>query len=230
MHLDRIELLSFDCYGTLIDWEGGILDALRDFRHSNDIDASNNDVLEAYGRIESGIQSGPYHPYRDVLREVMRGLAKQFGIGPEGYDEDTLVNSLPNWRPFDDTVQSLRALSGRYKLAIISNIDDDLFKHSARHLEVPFDFVVTAGQVGAYKPSRENFVRAQETFGVAKENWLHVAQSLFHDIAPATELGIATAWINRRHDQSGTGATPPSDARPTATFPDMASFARSMLP
>jgi len=228
VNLREIKLLSFDCYGTLIDWEAGILDGLRAFREENSIPASDDELLERYGRIESNIQAGPYKPYRGILVEVMRGLAAAYGVEESRYGEDVLVRSLPDWRPFEDTVASLRALRTRYRLAIVSNIDDDLFEHSARHLEVEFDHVVTAQQVGAYKPSHENFEYAETIFGVPKENWLHVAQSLYHDIAPANELGIMCAWINRRHAKPGAGATRSSSARPTLEFPDMASFTRSM--
>ena len=211
---NRIDVVSFDCYGTLIDWESGILGALASFRAEHRIRATDDELLEQYAALESVMQSGEYLPYKDVLRGVMRGFARRASIPEDRLDADVLVNSLANWRPFPDTVAALRRLEQRFRLAIISNIDDDLFAHTARHLEVPFDFVVTAEQVGAYKPSPRNFAHAHDVLGVPKARWLHVAQSQFHDIEPARAFGLATVWVNRRAGKHGAGATVPSSATP----------------
>ncbi|HXV14965.1 MAG TPA: haloacid dehalogenase type II [Candidatus Krumholzibacteria bacterium] len=222
---DRIDVISFDCYGTLIDWESGILGALASFRSEYRDRASDDELLEQYASLESVMESGEYIPYRDVLRGVMRGFARRFSVPEERLDPDLLLNSLPSWRPFPDTVESLRRLKQQYKLAVISNTDDDLFAQTARALEVPFDFVVTAEQVRAYKPSPRNFAHALEVFGIAKERLLHAAQSRYHDVAPARSLGVATVWVNRRAGKQGEGATALSSAVPDLEVPDLRTLA-----
>jgi len=222
---DRIDLISFDCYGTLIDWESGILQALAPFRSEFGLRATDDEVLEQYAALESVMESGEYLPYQDVLRGVMRGFARRVSVPDERLDTDVLVDSLPSWQPFPDTIESLRRLKRRFRLAIISNTDDDLFAQTALSLQVPFDFVVTAQQVGAYKPSPKNFERALETFGIPKQRWLHAAQSRFHDVAPARALGVATVWVNRRAGKSGQGATAVSSARPDLEVPSLQALA-----
>ena len=221
----RFEVITFDCYGTLIDWETGILNALRPLRATAQLRASDNEILEAYGLLESALEAGEYMRYRDVLRGVMRGLAQRFGAAADKVDFDALANSLGQWPAFADTVESLKRLKRHYKLAIVSNTDDDLFAQTARVLQVPFDFVITAEQVGAYKPSHRNFVHAHQIIGVPKEKWLHAAQSRFHDIAPARALGISSVWVNRRHDKDGEGATAISGATPDLVVPDLKTLA-----
>jgi 2-haloacid dehalogenase len=219
----RFDVITFDCYGTLIDWETGILNALRAVRDVARVRVSDPEVLEAYASLESALEAGPYLRYRDVLRAVMRGLVEEWGA--DTVDLDALGTSLPQWPPFPDTVDSLRRLKKHCKLAIISNTDDDLFAQTARVLEVPFDFVITAEQVGSYKPSHQNFEHALKIMGIPKERILHAAQSRFHDIAPCRELGIACVWVNRRHDQPGEGATAPSPAEPDLEVPDLKTLA-----
>ncbi len=221
----RFEVITFDCYGTLIDWETGILNALRPLRDGAQLRASDNEMLEAYGLLESALEAGEYTRYRDVLRGVMRGLAQRFAAKADKVDFEALANSLGQWPAFPDTVDSLRRLKKHYKLAILSNTDDELFAQTARVLQVPFDFVITAEQVGAYKPSHRNFVHAHRIIGVPKEKWLHAAQSRFHDIAPARALGIANVWVNRRHDKDGEGATALSSAEPDLTVADLKTLA-----
>ncbi len=220
-----IDVISFDCYGTLIDWESGILDALAPFRREYHARASDNDILEQYAALESLMESGEYVAYKDVLRGVMRGFARRVSVPEERLDLDAIVRSLPNWRPFPDTVESLKRLKKHFRLAIISNTDDDLFADTARTLEVPFDFVVTAQQARAYKPSTQTFRHALEVFGIPKERWLHAAQSRFHDVAPARSLGVATVWVNRRAGKGGEGATSASNATPDLEVPDLRTLA-----
>ena len=221
----RFDVITFDCYGTLIDWESGILDALRLFRDEIPRPASDDAVLEAYAALEAALEGDDYIVYRDVLRGVMRGLALRFSVPLDRVDLDTLASSLPRWRPFPDTIESLRLLKQHCKLAIVSNTDDDLFAHTAKALEVPFDWVVTAEQVRSYKPSAQNFERALATMGIPKERVLHAAQSRFHDVAPARALGIASVWVNRRHGRVGEGATARSSAQPDLEVPDMKTLA-----
>ena len=228
LDLRRFDVITFDCYGTLIDWEAGILSALAPFRSENDLRVADDELLEAYASLETVLQSGDHVSYREVLRGVMRGLATRYSVPTSRIDTDALAASLPTWPPFPDTVEALHRLRRHCKLGIISNIDDELFAATARTLEVPFDWVITAEQVRAYKPSRQNFERALERIGVPKERVLHVAQSRFHDVAPASTLGLATVWVNRRGDRPGAGATAPSGATADLEVPDLASLADRM--
>lgn len=226
---DKIELLTFDCYGTLIDWEGGISSALTPLLRERNIELSRDQALELYAELESSIESDSYITYREVLRGVMERLGKRYNFDPTESELNTLVESLANWVPFHDTVESLRKLHSRFKLAIISNIDDDLFEQSRCHLQTDFDWVITAKQVGAYKPSLDVFRYAIEEIGLQKDNILHVAQSLFHDIAPANELGLKSVWVNRRRDQDGFGATPKATAKPDLEVPDLKALVSIIL-
>ena len=224
-----IRLLSFDCYGTLIDWESGIADALAPLCDHHGIICSRDQILELYGRCEAAEESSTYRPYREILRSVTRRMAKEFGIQLSESESLTLENSLQYWPPFEDTVEALKRLKTKYQLAIISNIDNDLFAGSAKQLQVAFDFVTTAGQTKAYKPSLAMFEQAQARMGIEKSAWLHVAQSKFHDIAPANQYGLNSVWVNRRHAQPGSGATPESLAVPTLEVPDLKTLADQLL-
>jgi len=219
------EAMTFDCYGTLIDWESGILRTLRAFRDAHGVDAGDDELLACYSRAEVYAQNRPYRPYRTVLRDTMRTIAQLLGVGG-AFDEDALVNSLPTWEPFPDTVASLAALKHRFRLGVISNVDDDLFAHTAERLATAFDWVVTAEQVGSYKPSQRNFRRALDVMGIPMQRVLHVAQSKFHDIAPAQAMGWSTVWVNRRHGRPGSGATQRFAATADLTVPDLATLVR----
>jgi 2-haloacid dehalogenase len=224
--LTRYKALTFDCYGTLIDWESGILQALAPLRRAAERQFSDNDVLERYARAESRVQAREYKRYRAVLKEVALEMAEFLKVGPGPRDDNAIADSIGTWEPFPDTVDALGTLGNHYRLAIVSNIDDELFELSAKHLEVPFDFVITSEQVGSYKPSHNNFNRAVERTGLPKDRILHVAQSLYHDIKPASEIGLATVWVNRRKGRAGSGATHPAEATPTLEVPDLATLAR----
>ena len=213
LDFDRYSHLTFDCYGTLIDWERGILAALRP-------------ILERHGELEAAAEGGPYQPYRAVLAAVVDGLGARLGFAPSPEERAAFAASVGDWPPFPDTVAALQALARRFRLVILSNVDDDLFAGSARQLGVDFAAVVTAQQVGSYKPDRRNFRFALARLGVPDEQVLHVAQSLFHDIVPAKELGLATVWVNRRHDRPGWGATPSATAQPDLEVPDLRTLAR----
>jgi 2-haloacid dehalogenase len=223
--LKKFKVLTFDCYGTLIDWESGILEALEQLRSKSERMLSDEQILEQYALVESNGQAGVYKRYREVLRNVATEMASFLGVDVDPQENDMLANSIEHWMPFPDTIDALRHLKTRFQLAIVSNIDDDLFAHSARHLEVPFDLVVTAEQVQSYKPSHNNFLRAIERIGVPRDEILHVAQSLYHDIKPANELGLANVWINRRGGKHGFGATQPAEATPSLEVPDLATLA-----
>jgi 2-haloacid dehalogenase len=226
---DRFEVVSFDCYGTLVDWESGILDAVRPILASHDLFPSDERLLEYYAEAESEAEKGPYAPYKDVLRRAFGGLLSRLGVAASSGEVDLLARSLGEWPPFPDTAAALRALKSRYRIAVISNTDDDLFALTAQSLGVAFDGVVTAEQARSYKPDPAVFRRALAAFGVPKERLLHAAQSLFHDVAPAQGLGIATAWVNRRAGRPGPGATPPAQAAPDLAVPDLATLASLAL-
>jgi 2-haloacid dehalogenase len=228
LNFNDFEVLTFDCYGTLIDWESGLVNSLLPVLGNHKIDIRHDELLELYGRFESAEESGEYRTYREVLRNVLRNLGVRLGFHPTPNELDEFPESIKLWQPFPDTVLALKRLQRRFKLAVISNIDDDLFAHSAKHLRIPFDWVITAQQVNAYKPSLKNFKRAIEVIDLPTTKILHVAQSLYHDIAPAKSLGLATIWINRRHNREGFGATPASDVQPDLEFPDLLSFAERL--
>ena len=214
LDLSRFKFITFDCYGTLIDWETGILSALRPLLQKHSIDLSDADLLQLYGEIEAAAESGDYRSYRDVLREVVRGFGQRFGFQASTAEQHTLPESIASWRPFPDSANALRQLHSRFKLAIISNIDDDLFAASARQLDINFDHVITAFQARAYKPSPTIFRLAQQKLGVSTQEWLHAGQSIYHDVVPAKSLGIATVWVNRPSLRPGVGAVRQASGTP----------------
>ncbi len=220
--------LTFDCYGTLIDWETGILHALGRILRQHDTEADAVTLLQLYAKHEAAQEVGAYKSYRDVLRGVMAGIAHDLEFEATQEDQDALADSVGDWPPFDDTIDALQALKRRYKLVIVSNIDDDLFAQSNELLEVSFDEIITAQQVRSYKPGHAHFNTVLERLGVPQSKILHVAQSLYHDHAPAKTLGFSTVWVNRQSILPGTGLSLPVDARPDREVPDMASLVRIM--
>ncbi len=224
------EVLTFDCYGTLIDWESGILSALRPLTTRHGIEIGDERILELYAELEQAAEAGEYLDYKTVLRRVLGGFAARLGLTPDPGEEDALVASVGHWLPFPDTVEALRSLKRRYKLAIVSNVDDDLFAGTAGRLEVKLDWVITARQVRAYKPSGAMFEAAIRAIGLPKERILHVAQSLFHDIVPAKQMGLKAVWVNRRHEKAGSGATPPAWGCPDLEVPDLKTLASTLNP
>jgi 2-haloacid dehalogenase len=222
---DRFDALTFDCYGTLIDWERGILNALQTVLAPRGVDTGEEELLELYARHEAELEAGPYLPYREVVAASLRSLAAD--LGQEVADEEAaeFANAVGDWPAFPDTAAALRHLNDRFRLGVITNCDRDLFARSNRRLGVSFDWVVTAEEAGAYKPSLAPFELAFATIDVPRERILHVAQSLFHDHVPAKELGLTTVWVDRRHDREGFGATPQAVAEPDLIVPDMVSLA-----
>jgi len=221
INFNQFEVLTFDCYGTLIDWETGILNVLKPFFERNNVQLSNPEILESYSKIEPEIQKAGFLNYKIILQKVMQSLGKKYGIIIDDEDKNILIDSLKNWQPFPDTVEMLKKLKQKYKLAIISNIDDDLFSYSNEHLQISFDWTITAEQVQSYKPSLNNFHFAIEKIGLPKEKILHVAQSIFHDIVPAKKVGLSTVWVNRRYNKKGFGATPEAHTKPDVEVPDL---------
>ncbi len=223
----RFEALTFDCYGTLIDWETGILAGLRRSLAAHGVAPSDDELLERYSRAEAAAEAGPYLRYREVLARCLREVCRRYEVEPGDEAAAAFGASVADWPAFPDSAAALARLKTRFRLGVITNCDDDLFASSNTRLGIELDWVVTAQSVGSYKPDPRNFTAAFERMGLQRERILHVAQSLFHDHVPAKRLGLSTVWIDRRHDRPGSGATPPAEARPDATFPDMVSFAEA---
>jgi putative hydrolase of the HAD superfamily len=211
MKLRDFKALTFDCYGTLIDWESGMAEALKPLTSRMQKKLSRDDILQAHARHESAQQIyTPAMKYSDLLAVVYKRLAEEWGV--EAPWEECLVygNSVKDWPPFLDSVEALAYLKKHYKLVILSNIDNASFAHSNKRLQVTFDAIYTAQDVGSYKPSDRNFqymIDKLQSLGIAKAEILHTAESLFHDHGPANKHGLASCWIYRRHDQKGFGAT-----------------------
>lgn len=218
----RFTHLTFDCYGTLIDWESGILTALRPILERHGSAQTDDEILELFGELEAAAEAGPYQRYRAILATVLDGFGARLGFT----ERDAFSGSVVDWPAFPDSAAALATLGKHFRLVIISNVDDDLFAGSAKRLQTTFSEVITAQQVGSYKPNRRNFHVAVARLGIPQGQILHVAQSLFHDIAPAKALGFTTVWVNRRHDRPGAGATPPATAQPDLQVPDMRTLAR----
>lgn len=220
LDFDRVKALTFDCYGTLIDWETGLLGALRRVLRAHGQSLSDEHILSIYSELEPKAQN-PYRRYREVLAHVVRGFGSRLGFQVSQEEAESLPNSLKDWQPFPDTIEALKGLQTRYRLAIISNTDDDLFAATAPHLQIKFDTVITAEQAKAYKPSPAPFRLALQRLGLPREQVLHVGQSIYHDVLPAKSLGIATVLVHRR----GFGATQPTKGEPDLQVPDLRTLA-----
>ena len=221
----QFDWISFDCYGTLIDWESGILRYLKPLLHRKGCGLSDSGILDLYSEFEPREQAGSYRRYRDVLASVVGDFANELHFHATPDEIAGLAESIREWAPLPDAVPTLRSLRSRYRLAVLSNIDDDLFACSAQKLQVTFDCVVTAQQAQAYKPSSTNFGLLLEKLSVVRSRLLHVAESLFHDIAPANKLGIATVWVNRRQGRPS-GASKYVETKPDLEVPDLAALAK----
>jgi 2-haloacid dehalogenase len=226
----RFDALTFDCYGTLIDWETGLADAFRPVLAAHGVSAGDEDLLARYARYEAEAEAGPYRTYRDVVAGGLLGVAGELGFEPTEAEVAAFAAAVADWPAFPDSADALAQLAQRFRLGVITNCDDDLFAASNRKLGVEFEWVVTAQQVGSYKPDERNFHAAFERIDVPRERILHVAQSLFHDHVTAKRLGMTTVWIDRRGHREGSGATPVAAATPDETFPDLASFAAASAP
>lgn len=235
MKLTDFEALSFDCYGTLIDWEAGIGAVLGPWAREHGLDIAAEGLLERYASAEALEEARtPAARYPEILGAAMRRLGGELGVDVSAAESERLATSVAAWPAFPDSPGALAALSTRYKLIILSNVDRRSFAGSNTRLGVTFDAIVTAEDVGSYKPSPRNFealLEAVRGLGVGDGRLLHVAQSLFHDHVPARSRGLPTAWIDRRGRRTGWGATPPPEIpiRPDWTFPSMAAFAGACL-
>jgi 2-haloacid dehalogenase len=233
---DRFEAMSFDCYGTLIDWESGIANALRPWATRQGLEVDDETLLAAFGRHETHVEDEtPAAMYPRVLGETLRRVGKELGADVTDDDAAAFGDSVKDWPAFPDSSAALQRLATRFKLIILSNIDRRSFAASSPRLGVHFDAVITAQDVGSYKPRRGHFDRLFETIaelGVARDRLVHVAESLFHDHQPAAALNLPSVWIHRRHAKGGTGATatPADDVSPTWRFTSMAEFADAAVP
>ena len=220
MKLSQFKALSFDCYGTLIDWEAGMLAALEPLRERAGIGP--DELLTVYGSVEHEAEEAfPALPYSQLLEKVHAGLSERFGLAPDDAEAAAFGASVGDWPAFPDSAEALAYLKRHFQLIILSNVDRKSFAGSNRRLGVEFDQVLTAEEIGSYKPDLRNFdfllAKASEA-GIAKHELLHTAQSLFHDHVPANRMGIASAWIDRRHDKPGGGATVMPDPMPHYDF------------
>jgi 2-haloacid dehalogenase len=225
---DRYDVLTFDCYGTLIDWEAGLIAALREALPPA-ASIGDDELLETFARYESGAQQ-PYQSYRGVLADSLRAVADDLGVAVSADAVARFAESVRDWPPFPDSAEALARLAKRFRLGVITNCDTDLFAASNQRLGVAFDWVITAEMAGSYKPDHNNFLRAFAAIPVPRARILHVAQSLFHDHVPAKDLGLDTVWIDRRHDRAGFGATPAATVTPDARFTSMRAFADAASP
>lgn len=226
LKLKSFKALTFDCYGTLIDWETGIWDALQLLLMQNPAARlPRTRALSAFARHENQLQAD--HPamlYPDILAAVHRSLASEFELETHPRLDRDFAGSLSQWPAFSDTAEALRRLKKRYRLIVLSNVDRAGFAASNRKLGVVFDAVYTAEDIGSYKPDPANFeyllAAAKRDFGLGPGDILHTAQSLFHDHAPARALGLATAWIDRQRlsEGGGWGATAKLDDVPDTDF------------
>jgi 2-haloacid dehalogenase len=232
---DQFEAMTFDCYGTLIDWETGILNCLKPVLKAHGKELGDEKILEDFAEFETRMelsvvpQCEPFLTYKEVLTLVFVELAQKYDFRPTPEEMVSLRNSLQNWPAFSDSTEALLALKRKWKLGILSNVDDNLFAYSAKRLKVDFDWVVTAEQIGSFKPSLRNFEVMLSRLKLPKERVLHVAQSLHHDHRPAKEMGFTTVWINRRKDKQGHGATIPAEAKPDFEVPDMKSLVAACM-
>lgn len=223
MRLSDFKVLTFDCYGTLIDWETGIANGLAPLVTQARVTLSRAEILEAFAQHESAQEEAtPAMPYSQLLAVVYRRLAKAWGVTVTNEAANIFGASVPDWPAFPDSVAALRYLKQHYRLVILSNVDRISFRASNERLQVAFDAIHTAQDIESYKPSLRNFhyliERLQGDFGLGKADILHTAQSLFHDHAPANQVGLASAWIDRRHAESGWGATPRPPGTPRYDF------------
>ncbi|HEV7337099.1 MAG TPA: haloacid dehalogenase type II [Bosea sp. (in: a-proteobacteria)] len=223
MKLTDFKVLTFDCYGTLIDWETGIWNALQPLISAGGLDLDREEALARFGRIESEIEeAAPSLRYSTLLAAVHARLAKDLGVHIHADLNERFGGSVPDWPAFPDSAEALAYLKRHFRLVILSNVDRASFAASNRKLGVSFDAIYTAEDIGSYKPDPRNFVHLlrhlEADLGLEAGAVLHTAQSLFHDHVPAERAGLARAWIDRRFGMAGSGATQDPATRPHVDF------------
>lgn len=228
LDFSRFRCLTFDCYGTLIDWETGILSALRPILRRYDKNIADAQLLKLYGDLELQAEQS-YQSYFDVLKAVVRGFGKELGFSPSNAEQASLPESLPSWTPWPDTVEALQKLTTLFQLAIVSNIDDDLFAKTAPKLGAHFNHVITAQQARCYKPGMPIFKLALDRIGLRPQEILHIGQSVYHDVIPAKSLGMSTVWVNRPSARPGVGAVRAASGQPDWEITDLATLAAAAV-
>ena len=217
------DVVTFDCYGTLVDWESGIREAFAAEARRLGVPVDTERALGLYAEIEPVVEAEPFRPYREVLAETARRIASRLGWPLPQSRAGFLAESLPVWRPFPDTNRALiQLLRAGYDLGILSNVDDVLLNWTRRHFLASFPIIVTAEQVGSYKPAPGHFLAARTLIG--SRRWVHAAQSYYHDVVPARALGIPVAWINRK------GEAAPDGGKPDQAFPTLIELADWLAP
>jgi len=227
---EQVTHLTFDCYGTLIDWETGILESLMPLLNRSRAAITEEQLLRQYVQYEAEEESGPYKPYREILANISAHIGDSLGMHLNHDERSILPNSVGDWPPFSDSITALGRLKKRYKLVIVSNIDDSLFAATQRTLGVHFDEIVTAEQVRSYKPSPNHFAETTARLKVPKEQILHVAQSIYHDLVPARSFGLSMVRINRWSRLAGLGLALPAPVTPKLELPDLASLSDLLIP
>jgi len=225
LDFSRYEILTFDCYGTLINWEAGILPVFHRILSAHGKNVDDGTLLKLYGDFEQRAEQGAFQNYRDVLASVVPQLGEELKFKPSADEVRSLAESLPGWKPWPDTAVALRQLKSRFRLAIVSNVDDELFAGTRPQLGVDFDEVITAQQAQAYKPSLKIFELALKRITAPAHRVLHVGQSIYHDVIPAQSLGLATVWVNRPSARPGVGAVKAAEAKPDLTVQSLAELA-----
>jgi putative hydrolase of the HAD superfamily len=234
MELTDFAALSFDCYGTLIDWDTGISAILLPWARRQGLDLNQRELLVAHAAAEGRAQrEHPGDLYPEILARSFRGLGAAFGVTVTDAEAGSLGASIPDWPAFEDSPRALAALARRYKLILLSNVDRASFAASNKHLNGDFSAILTAQDIGSYKPDPANFealIATLPSLGVAQGQLLHVAQSLYHDHVPAKQAGLPSVWINRHHDRPGWGAVPapPVPVQPDWEFPSLEAFAEAV--
>lgn len=224
----RFSHLTFDCYGTLIDWESGILHCLKPLFQRRGKDPEPAEILKSFVKNEAALESGPWHPYREILKLACKNVGEDFHLTLSETECEMLPNQLPDWPPFSDTVSVLHQLRRRYKLVILSNTDDSLFAGTASKLGIVFDEIITAEQLHSYKPGTAHFEEAIKRLNVPVDRILHVAQSLYHDHVPAKKLGFRTVLIKRPSILASTGLAPSATAQPDWQFDSLRTLAEEL--
>jgi len=229
LDFNRFEILTFDCYGTLINWEAGLLPVLHQILAAHGKKVDDAKLLNLYGEFEQLSEQGTFHSYREVLQSVVRRFGAELGFAPTAEQARSLPDSLAAWEPWPDTVAALRKLKERFRLAILSNVDDDLFAATRPKLGVAFDEVITAQQAQAYKPSLKIFEITLNRINAPAHRVLHVGQSIYHDVIPAQALGLATVWVNRPSVRPGVGAVKEAEAKPDLTVSSLAELVTAVF-
>lgn len=223
LDFDQYQFLTFDCYGTLVDWENGILNAIQPILHQHNVAIDSPYLFELFDRFEQEIKakSANFIKYREVLNGTMKKFANHFDVRFSQNEIEALANSVKNWPLFSDTNEALKFLKQKYKLVVVSNIDEDLFAQTANNFSVCLDDAVLAEQIQSYKPATKHFEITVQRLDTTKEKILHIAQSVVHDIIPANKLGWDNIWVRRYGGRLG---TPTPESNPTLTVDNLQSL------